>query len=101
MTIPKTKYRNPADNPWGQCTLLVPGAHYYGWMIFAQCEDGVFAIIKSDFEGLCGFWFREDRQEFILKKATKSGTIYKFIGEYTKFKSGKYRFKGKTVEMKL
>lgn len=80
---------------WGHLAAK-PGRKYYGYAIFALCEDGLYALIKYEFDDVSGPWHHQHLLNFISKKAKDYGTIYKFTGYYKAFKNGNCLFSGKT-----
>lgn len=81
---------------WGHLAPT-PRKVYAGHIIFTEGEYGHLIIIRSDFPELENSpWQFEDFHDWLGKQSTEPGTIYRFDGTYTRFKSGGYRLSGAT-----
>jgi hypothetical protein len=78
-----------------------PRQTYEGWMVLTWAGyGGDLIVISAEWKDLDDSpWLFDDMQDYLGKltenNRAKRGEVYKFVGTYTKFKNGNYRFSGK------
>jgi len=81
-----------------------PQEKYSGEIVFTHAEYGDSVVIRSTIEIDDSPWFYEDLHDFvaqdrICRVKIENGSVYRFVGTYTKFKNGNCRFSGKVEKV--
>lgn len=83
------------EETWGHLRPT-PKTRYQGYVIFTLTVYGEYTVIDYNFDGLEDSpWYCDDVNDWISKRKTEYGEIYRFDGTYEKFKNDNYRFSGK------
>lgn len=95
-------YRNEVfRDTWGH-TAATPGIIYAAVIVYTRTEWDEFVPIKSDIELLSeGPWQAEHVSDFVYRDGQKRtvGGVFRFVGTYQVYKTGRPLFKGKTTRL--
>ena len=82
-----------------------PETTYKGFILFTLTTFGDTCIIEFEFENLnASPWFNQDLIDFIANYTDKLPDekyygVFRFDGEYNKYKNGEFNFKGNVIDI--